>query len=32
MKLKTASDKPTETPVSEKTKNLMRKNELMWSY
>lgn len=28
MKLKAASDKPTEMPVSEKTKNLMIKNEL----
>lgn len=32
MKLKAASDKPNEMPISEKTKNLMRKNELMWSY
>lgn len=29
MKLKAASDKPTEMPLSEKTKNLMIKNELM---
>ena len=29
MKLKAASDKPTEMPVSEKTKNLMIKNKLM---